>query len=144
MPESAVYVLEKMAHGYKRMGKADGGGFYDYPSDEPAELWPGLKTFERGGRKVSDDDVRDRLLYIQALETLRCLQEGVVRSEDDANTGSVRGWGFPATTGGALRFIDRAGAVEFGRRARELADRYGERFAPPASLNTRAPGGVAS
>ena len=129
-----MYVLEKMAHGYKRMGRAQGGGFYDYPAGEPKELWSGLKNFERRGRKVAPEDVRDRLLYAQAIESVRCLQEGVVESARDANIGSLLGWGFPAYTGGTVQFVNHVGVERFVERARELAAKYGERFAPPALL----------
>jgi len=134
MPETAVYVLEKMAHGYRRMGRAYGGGFYDYPADAEKSLWPGLQAFERARNRLAIDDVRDRLLYVQSLETIRCLEEGIVESARDANIGSIFGWGFPAWTGGTLRFVDHVGARRFTERARELAQSCGKRFAPPALL----------
>lgn len=141
MPESAVYVLEKMAHGYKRMGRAYGGGFYEYPADGEKSLWPGLKAFERAGAKVPPDDVRDRLLYVQSLETIRCVEEDIVQTARDANIGSIFGWGFPAWTGGTLRFVDHVGARRFAERARELARNYGERFEPPMLLERHAESG---
>lgn len=142
MPEAAVYVLEKMAHGYKRMGRAWGGGFYEYPPDGEKSLWPGLQAFERARGNVPLDDVRDRLLYVQSLETIRCVEEGIVESARDANIGSIFGWGFPAWTGGALRFVDHIGARRFAGRARELARAYGARFEPPALLERHARSGV--
>ena len=141
MPEAAVYVLEKMAHGYRRMGRACGGGFYDYPSDGEKSLWPGLQAFERARGKVSLDDVRDRLLYVQSLETIRCVEEGIVETARDANIGSILGWGFPAWTGGTLRFIDHTGAQRFAERAHELARTHGARFEPPALLERHARSG---
>lgn len=139
MAESAVYVLEKMAHGYKRHGRAAGAGFYDYPEGAPRRLWQGLRTFERGGRVIPPaDDIRDRLLYAQALETVRCMDEGVVTSAADANIGSIFGWGFPAYAGGTLQFIDYVGIERFVARADELASKYGARFSPPDSLRARA------
>lgn len=141
MPETAVYVLEKMAHGYRRMGRAHGGGFYDYPPDAEKSLWPGLQAFERAGRAVPIEDVRDRLLYVQSIETIRCIEEGIVETARDANIGSIFGWGFPAWTGGTLRFVDHVGARRFAERARELARKYGERFAPPALLVRHAEAG---
>ena len=134
MAESAVYVLEKMSHGYRRMGRAHGGGFYDYPADGPKHLWPGLSAFAKGGKAVNPDDINDRLLYAQAIETVRCLQEGVLGSTRDANIGSIFGWGFPAYTGGTAQFVNHVGVARFVERARELAARYGERFEPPALL----------
>ena len=79
MPEQAVYVLEKMSHGFKRMGRSYGGGFYDYPEGQPKELWEGLSVFARNAKEVPLGDVRDRLLFIQALETLRCMEEGEMK-----------------------------------------------------------------
>lgn len=134
MAESAVYVLEKMAHGYRRMGRAYGGGFYEYPADGPKHLWEGLDTFKRGRKEVPLADVKDRMLYAQALEAVRCLQEGVVESTRDANIGSIFGWGFPAYTGGAAQFVNHVGVAAFVARANELAGKYGERFAPPKLL----------
>ncbi|NBS66183.1 MAG: hypothetical protein EBT33_17900 [Betaproteobacteria bacterium] len=139
MPESAVYVLEKMAHGYKRLGRAWGAGFYDYPGDGPKTLWSGLSVFARGAkRQPSHDDIRERLLYIQALETIRCLDEGVLESVRDANIGSIFGWGFPAWAGGSLQFVNHVGLARFTARAQELAALYGDRFQPPESLIARA------
>jgi 3-hydroxyacyl-CoA dehydrogenase/enoyl-CoA hydratase/3-hydroxybutyryl-CoA epimerase len=138
VPESAVYVLEKMAHGFRRMGRSYGGGFYDYPADGEKLLWSGLQTFERGGRTIPFDDVKDRMLYVQAIETVRCLEEGVLESTRDANIGSIFGWGFPGWTGGTIQFIDHVGVRRFVARAQELAQRYGERFAPPALLMRHA------
>jgi 3-hydroxyacyl-CoA dehydrogenase/enoyl-CoA hydratase/3-hydroxybutyryl-CoA epimerase len=137
MPESAVYVLEKMAHGFRRMGRAFGSGFYDYPQGEPRQLWSGLKAFERRSRSIAPEDIRDRLLYIQAIETVRCLQEGVVAGSAQANVGSILGWGFPSYTGGTAQFADHVGVPAFVARARELASRYGTRFEPPALLLAR-------
>ncbi len=142
MPEPAVYVLEKMSHGFKRAGRAAGAGFYDYREGEPPQLWPGLKTFERGARQIPLEDVRERLLFAQALEAVRCLQEGVVDSADDLDKATVHGCGFPEKTGGAIRFVNAMGVGRFAERARELSQRYGERFDPPALLAERAQRGI--
>lgn len=141
IPETAVYVLEKMAHGYKRLGRAWGAGFYEYPADGEKFLWPGLQAFERAKRSIPLEDVRDRLLYVQSLEAVRCMEEGIVETPRDANIGSIFGWGFPAWTGGTLRFVDHVGVQRFAERARELARNYGERFAPPALLVRHAESG---
>jgi len=142
MPKPAVYVLEKMAHGFKRLGRAQGGGFYDYPQGEPKRLWPGLKAFERRARSIPVEEIRERLLYVQSIEAVRCLQESVLESVRDANVGSIFGWGFPAYTGGAIQLINHVGATAFVARARELASKYGERFEPPALLVDRAERGL--
>jgi 3-hydroxyacyl-CoA dehydrogenase/enoyl-CoA hydratase/3-hydroxybutyryl-CoA epimerase len=138
MPEPAVYVMEKMAHGYRRLGRDTGAGFYDYDDDGSFSLWSGLKAFERRSAKVPEEDIRDRLLFIQALEAVRCLEEGVVDSVADADAASISLCGFPAETGGVVQFINGWGTGRFVERARELAGRYGERFLPPAGLADHA------
>ena len=73
-------------------------------------------------------DIQDRIIYRQSIETLRCLDEGVLRSEIEADIGSIFGIGFPAHTGGAIRFIHGVGIDKFAARAKELAELYGPRF----------------
>jgi hypothetical protein len=109
MPDPAVYVMEKMAHGYRRLGRDAGAGFYEYEDDGSVTLWSGLKAFERRGDKVPEEDVRDRLLFIQALEAVRCLEEGIIASVGEADAGSIGLCAFPAATGGAVEFINRMG-----------------------------------
>ena len=135
----ATAVIDLLVEAFKRPGKAAGGGFYDYPADAPKHLWPGLKArFERADRQISPQDVRDRLLFIQALETVRCLEEGVLQSTADANIGSIFGIGFASWTGGALQFINQYGLKDFIARAQYLEAQYGTRFAPPALLLNKA------
>jgi 3-hydroxyacyl-CoA dehydrogenase / enoyl-CoA hydratase / 3-hydroxybutyryl-CoA epimerase len=112
----------------KRGGRHYGGGFYEYAADGSKQLWSGLSQFKLREAHVSMADAEDRLLYRQAIETLRCLDEGVLRSETEANLGSIFAIGFPAHTGGALQFIRGIGIEHFATRAAELARRYGERF----------------
>ncbi len=144
MPESAVYVMEKMAHGFRRMGKAAGAGFYEYEDDGTASLWSGLKAFERRSVKIPDEDVRDRLLHIQAVETIRCREEGVIASLSEADSAAVDGWGFPAAARGPAGWIEATGIAAFVGRSRELAQRYGERFEPPPGLGRLADAGATS
>jgi 3-hydroxyacyl-CoA dehydrogenase/enoyl-CoA hydratase/3-hydroxybutyryl-CoA epimerase len=112
----------------KRGGRHYGGGFYEYAADGGKKLWSGLSQFKLRDAQVSMADAEDRLLYRQAIETLRCLDEGVLRSETEANLGSIFAIGFPAHTGGALQFVRGIGIAHFADRAAELARRYGERF----------------
>lgn len=122
-------LVEQMVKEYRRAGRAAGGGFYDYPQGEPKRLWPQLKAlFEKPGVAADLGELRDRFLYRQAIETARCLKEGVLTSKADANIGSILGIGFPAWTGGAVQFIASEGE-RFRSRAADLASRHGERFA---------------
>ena len=124
-------LVERMVKQFKRAGRAAGGGFYDYPAGREKSLWPELKThFEKSGAHHSHSvqDIKDRLLYRQSVETARCLQEGVLTSVHDGNIGSIFGIGFPASTGGALQFIYAQGLTAFARRCEELSASYGSGF----------------
>ncbi len=132
-------VIDKMCEEFDRKGRAAGAGFYEYPAGGKKHLWAGLKEhFQRADGGVPTDaefqDMKDRLLYIQSVETIRCLEEKVLRSVADANIGSIMGIGAPPWTGGLLQFVNYVGLKEFAARAQELADKYGERFTPPALL----------
>lgn len=117
---------ELLAQG--RGGRHYGGGFYDYAADGTKKLWSGLSQFQTGNREIGVDEAIDRLLYRQAIETLRCLDEGVLRTEVEANLGGIFAIGFPAHTGGAIQFIRGVGIDEFARRAAALEEAYGARF----------------
>ena len=123
-------LVERMVKELKRPGRAAGGGFYDYPAGQKKHLWPQLKTlFEKPDVSWDARDIKDRLLYRQAVETARCLAEGVLTSVHDGNIGSIFGIGFPAWTGGALQFIYGQGIESFEQRCAQLAARYGQGFA---------------
>lgn len=128
----------------KREGKLAGAGFYSYPEKElvkgsKKQLWTGLKeTFEQAGRKIDLAEIKDRLLYIQALETVRCLEEKVLTSVRDANIGSIMGIGYPVWTGGTLQFINQVGLESFITRAEQLHESCGERFKVPTLLKQMA------
>jgi 3-hydroxyacyl-CoA dehydrogenase / enoyl-CoA hydratase / 3-hydroxybutyryl-CoA epimerase len=123
-------LVERMVKELKRAGRAAGGGFYDYPAGQKKTLWPELKPlFEKPGQAWDLQDVKDRLLYRQAVETARCLAEGVLTSVHDGNIGSIFGIGFPAWTGGALQFIYGMGIDGFEARCDQLAQKFGPGFA---------------
>jgi 3-hydroxyacyl-CoA dehydrogenase/enoyl-CoA hydratase/3-hydroxybutyryl-CoA epimerase len=123
-------LVEHMVKELKRPGRAAGGGFYDYPAGQKKTLWPELKArFEKPGVAWDMATLKDRLLYRQAVETARCLNEGVLTTVHDANIGSIFGIGFPAWTGGALQFVYGMGVEAFERRCAELAAAHGPGFA---------------
>ena len=133
----AFAVLDKML-AHKRPGRAAGAGFYEYNGKEK-QLWPELtELFMDGQKQLSQEEMIDRILFIQAIETVRCLEEGVLHSAADANLGSIFGWGFAPFHGGTLQFINAYGLKKFITRSEELAQRYGERFTPPALLREMA------
>ncbi len=127
-------VLKTMVEKHERKGRAYGGGFYEYPKGDEKFLWPELQKIFSPREALSQQEMIDRILFAQALETVRCLDEGVLTNSADANIGSIFGWGFAPWSGGTLQFINQYGPAEFLSRARQLARDYGDRFNPPASL----------
>lgn len=141
--DAAVPVIEKMLNEFKRPGKKEGAGFYDYPADGKKRIWPGLtEHFVKADKtRPSDADfaaMQERLLYRQAIESARCYEEGVLRNVPDANIGSIFGIGFAPWTGGVLQYINYIGLPQFVKRADELAAQHGERFSPPQLLRDMA------
>jgi 3-hydroxyacyl-CoA dehydrogenase/enoyl-CoA hydratase/3-hydroxybutyryl-CoA epimerase len=130
-------LVERMVKEFDRNGRAAGAGFYDYPEDKGAKksLWPQLGAlFGKPGTAWDMQELKDRLLYRQAVETARCLSEGVLTSVHDANIGSIFGIGFPAWTGGAMQFIYGTGVETFLARSEALAARFGPGFAVTAQV----------
>jgi len=122
-------LIERMVKTLRRTGRASGGGFYEYAADGRKRLWVELKGLFEDPQLAWDlQDVKDRLLYRQSVETARCLAEGVLSSAHDANIGSLLGIGFPAWTGGALQFVYGQGIEAFERRCDALARRFGRGF----------------
>jgi 3-hydroxyacyl-CoA dehydrogenase/enoyl-CoA hydratase/3-hydroxybutyryl-CoA epimerase len=128
-----------------RKGRSSHAGFYDYDENgRRLGLWPELRsTFNSGSAQVPFEDLQERMLFAEALETVRCVDDGVLTSAADANIGSILGIGFPAWTGGVLQYINQyeGGLQGFVARARELAESYGPHFEPPASLVAMADAG---
>ena len=137
-------VAERLVTEFDRKGKASGAGFYDYPADGPKHLWPGLwEHFVKDEVDPPLIDLQERMAFAMSLETVKCVEEGVLRSTADANIGSIFGIGFPPLHGGALQYINAyaGGLAGFAERARALASEYGERFNPPALLVQKAEAG---
>ncbi|MEV5872667.1 3-hydroxyacyl-CoA dehydrogenase NAD-binding domain-containing protein [Streptomyces sp. NPDC052101] len=138
----AEAVIDRMVDEFGRPGRSGGAGFYDYTEDgKRAGLWPGLREhFAAPGHEIPFRDMQERMLFAEALDTVRLLEEGVLTSVADANIGSILGIGFPGWTGGVLQYINgyEGGLTGFVARARELAETYGERFTPPALLVEKA------
>jgi len=147
-------VIDRMLDEFDRPGKLEGRGFYEYGEDgKRVGLWKGLRDAfppVADPSAISLIDLEERMLFIETLETVKCLDEGVIETVADANIGSIMGIGFPGWTGGVLQYANgyshpahphATGLSAFVARARELAQRYGERFEPPVSLVEKAEGG---
>ena len=134
-PGPADPVIDLMTEKLNRLGRANGRGFYEYPDNGKKYLWPELKKhFPPTKNPLSQNKMIERMLFVQVIETIRCYEENVVTSVEDANIGSIFGWGFAPLKGGTLQFVNDYGIQEFEKQAQKLAKKYGERFAPPELL----------
>ena len=129
VPHPSEAVIDRLVEA-GRTGKSGGAGFYEYEDGKRVRLWPGLRT-ELGATEHDVDlhELAERMLFVEAIETQKCLDEGVLTSVADANIGSIFGIGFPPWTGGVAGFVARADA---------FAAKYGPRFTVPEALRSRA------
>jgi 3-hydroxyacyl-CoA dehydrogenase/enoyl-CoA hydratase/3-hydroxybutyryl-CoA epimerase len=126
-------LLEEMVEKRGRFGRKNGKGFYDYPPNAPKKLWPGLAELQKKKlnlEKIDVDELKLRLLGMQALETARCFEEKVLTDVREADVGSILGFGFAPFSGGTLSWIDMMGTKKFVELCRKLEKKYGARFAP--------------
>lgn len=132
-------ILKTMVDDLGRGGRAYGGGFYEYPKEGRKQIWP--KLYELYHKKETDlphQDIKDRFMFRWVIESLLCLEEGVLNTVRDANIGTVMAIGFPAYTGGVFQYINMLGTKNFYERTLELQKAYGDRFTPPEILKKKA------
>jgi len=139
---AGIETLRRMHDELGRGGRKAGGGFYEYREDGTKRLWPSLAEHFPEKDDWNIDDLKARFLYAQAIETIRCLEEGVIETVEDGDLGSIYGWSFPLWTGGTISYIDTVGVPAFEREADRLAQLYGARFTPPKLLRDMASEGT--
>ncbi|MDK9704182.1 MAG: 3-hydroxyacyl-CoA dehydrogenase NAD-binding domain-containing protein [Sulfuritalea sp.] len=141
---AADRVAAKMVAELGRLGRKSGAGFYDYPADGPKHLWSGLagqfppRVDADGTAALSLDEIVERLILVQSVETVRCLEEKVLRAPIDADVGAILGWGYPPFRGGPIGWLHTLGAAQAVARLDRLAEHYGPRFAAPKLLRDMA------
>jgi 3-hydroxyacyl-CoA dehydrogenase/enoyl-CoA hydratase/3-hydroxybutyryl-CoA epimerase len=139
-------LLEEMVVKRGRLGRKNGKGFYDYPANGPKRLWPEIVEVvgePRPAETFSVDELKTRFLAMQALETARCVEEGVITDVRDADVGGILGFGYAPFTGGPLSYIDGMGVKAFVALCERLKGRYGPRFRPASLLVEMAKKGEA-
>ena len=136
---TAEAVLDRLVAEFGRKGRSTGAGFYEYEGGRRTGLWPGLRTALGATNHVDLHELAERMLVIEAVETQRCLDEGVLTSVAEANVGSILGIGYPPWTGGVVQYVEGfpGGVASFVARADALAERHGERFRVPRSCAPR-------
>jgi 3-hydroxyacyl-CoA dehydrogenase / enoyl-CoA hydratase / 3-hydroxybutyryl-CoA epimerase len=140
-------LLQEMVEKRGRFGRKNGKGFYDYPEKGGKKLWPGLADLQEKTLTADEIDaagepfvqeIKDRLLVIQALETARCFEEGVLTDVREADVGSILGFGYAPYAGGTLSYIDMMGTKRFVELCKKLEKKYGARFKPSKLLTDMA------
>jgi 3-hydroxyacyl-CoA dehydrogenase/enoyl-CoA hydratase/3-hydroxybutyryl-CoA epimerase len=141
---AADRIASKMVAELGRLGRKSGAGFYDYPADGPKHLWPGLaEQFSTsvgadGTALLSLEEIIERLILVQSVETARCLEEKVLRAPIDADVGAIIGWGYPPFRGGPIGWLHTLGLSQAVAALDRLAAKHGPRFAAPQSLRDMA------
>ncbi|MBI3095141.1 MAG: enoyl-CoA hydratase/isomerase family protein [Rhodocyclales bacterium] len=153
---AADRVAAKMVAELGRLGRKSGAGFYDYPADGPKHLWsglaaqfpvkvgadspcvPGIPLRGQVTAMISLDEIVERLILVQSVETVRCLDEKVLRAAIDADVGAILGWGYPPFRGGPIGWLHTLSAAQAVAALDRLAAKYGPRFAVPQSLRDMA------
>jgi 3-hydroxyacyl-CoA dehydrogenase/enoyl-CoA hydratase/3-hydroxybutyryl-CoA epimerase len=141
-------ILELMVKKLERFGRKNGKGFYDYPADGKKRLWPDLQKHfpadpkllygEGEEKRAKETEIKKRLLYVQAVDTARCLESNVLTAPQDGDVGSIMGLGFAPQTGGAISLIDQVGVKQFVAECDDLAKKYGKQFEVPKLLRDMA------
>ena len=141
-------ILELMVKKLERFGRKNGKGFYEYPADGKKRLWPELQKYfpadpallygEGEDKRAKEDEIKKRLLYVQAVDTARCLESNVLTNPQDGDVGSIMGLGFAPQTGGAISLIDQVGVKKFVAECDEFAKKYGNQFEVPKLLRDMA------
>jgi 3-hydroxyacyl-CoA dehydrogenase / enoyl-CoA hydratase / 3-hydroxybutyryl-CoA epimerase len=143
VPDPAEPVLDLFVQKLGRLGKKNKAGFYEYPDGGKKALWGGIAAhFPLAEKQPDVEEVKMRILYRQALEAVRCLEDKVLTKPADGDLGAVLGWGFAAHTGGPFCMIDTIGVANFVADCDRLTQAYGPRFLPPALLRKMAAGDV--
>jgi 3-hydroxyacyl-CoA dehydrogenase/enoyl-CoA hydratase/3-hydroxybutyryl-CoA epimerase len=141
---AADRVAAKMVADLGRLGRKSGAGFYDYPADGPKHLWPGLaeqfpvRVGADGTAALTLEEIVERLILVQSVETVRCLEEKVLRAPIDADVGAILGWGYPPFRGGPIGWLHTLGPAKSVAALDRLAEQNGPRFAPPKLLRDMA------
>ncbi len=135
-------VQKRFVADLNRKGRRHGAGFYDYV-DGKRQLWAGLvEVYPALDPQPDVEEIKTRMLYIQALEAARSFEEGVITDPSEGDVGSVLGIGYPSYTGGVFSLIDTVGIARFVATCERLAQSHGERWQPSVWLKARAAEGL--
>ncbi len=130
----------------KRFGQKNGVGFYKYTTDPKGKpikavdegTYALIKQVQPDGQKdFSDEEIVDRMMIPMIIETVRCLDEGIVETPAEADMGLIMGVGFPPFRGGALKYADTVGLKAIIEKCAKYAA-LGKLYEPTESMKKMA------
>ncbi|MFT6089562.1 3-hydroxyacyl-CoA dehydrogenase NAD-binding domain-containing protein [Sulfitobacter sp.] len=123
-----------------RLGRKAKAGFFDYDEKGKRQgYWKGMHDkFPLAETQPDLRDVQDRLMFVQVLEAVRALEEGVLEDIREGDVGAILGWGFAPWSGGPFSWLDIIGAPYAAERCDQLQAKFGDRFECPALLREMA------
>ncbi|PJE36109.1 3-hydroxyacyl-CoA dehydrogenase [Pseudooceanicola lipolyticus] len=139
-PASAADDLIFWMEDLGRLGRKTKAGFFDY--DEAGKrqgYWKGMHDkFPLAETQPDLIEVQERLMFVQVLEAVRALEEGVLEDIREGDVGAVLAWGFAPWSGGPFSWLDIIGAEYAAERCDQLEEAYGARFKCPDLLREMA------
>jgi 3-hydroxyacyl-CoA dehydrogenase/enoyl-CoA hydratase/3-hydroxybutyryl-CoA epimerase len=139
-PDGAVDEVIFWMEGEGRLGRKAKAGFYDYDDKgKRAGLSPMVAArYPMAETQPDVTEVQHRLLFVQALEAVRALEDGVLMDIREGDVGAILGWGFAPWSGGPLSWLDMIGTPYAAERCDALAAQHGPRFSCPDLLREMA------
>ena len=101
-----------------RFGQKTGAGWYDYvagkrdaiPNEDVVKMVEEhRKSLGITPRKISDEEIVQRLVYSLVNEGARILEEGIASKASDIDMVYLMGYGFPIYRGGPMNYADQVG-----------------------------------
>jgi 3-hydroxyacyl-CoA dehydrogenase/enoyl-CoA hydratase/3-hydroxybutyryl-CoA epimerase len=137
--KKTLEIVSRFLSKHERQGKKNGKGFYDHNKDGPKRI--ANVTYDEAKLSPAEkvptfQDLKDRLFYIQLIETMKCYEEGILNTAHEGDLASIFGWGFPMETGGIVKACHKDGNEELILKLTDLQNSWGKRFTPPKILKT--------
>ncbi|MES2613999.1 MAG: 3-hydroxyacyl-CoA dehydrogenase NAD-binding domain-containing protein [Bdellovibrionota bacterium] len=116
-----------------RKGRKNNSGFYLYKDGKKESPDESIyKHFSKERKHFDLQTIAERCIYVFMNEAARCLDEKIIRSEDDGDLGAIFGLGFPPFLGGPFHYAKSLGKAVVKSKLLELAKQHGKRFEPAA------------
>ena len=139
-PDAAIDEVIFQMEGDGRLGRKAKAGFFTYDTNgKRLGYWHGLADhYPVATNQPELIEVQHRLMFVQVLEAVRALEEGVLTDIREGDVGAILGWGFAPWSGGPLSWLDMLGSPYAAERCDQLQAAFGVRFGCPELLREMA------